>query len=289
MAAPLGAWGVELNGALISDNPPFRFAEDGPDLFGWDNLRDSDVARPSGHGSISDSPDYLPSRVIDIELIIDADTQAAAELQWAAFAAAWAPSTSEQQLSISTETQRYTRFGRPRRCQPKSDGFKHIRSDYVIEAVCRFEATDPLLYGDPQVSQGTTGEVIGGFTFPHGFPQGFGVASVGGVVLNNLGNYASRRLTVVIEANAGDVDQPELELLTTGETLDFNLVIPDGDSLTIDFYNKRATLNGESRTGALRFPQSRWPEIPPGTHTMRFSTSGAEALLTATFLPAFIL
>lgn len=75
----------------------------------------------------------------------------------------------------------------------------------------------------------------------------------------NRGNVSTSFIWIV----EGPFQNPGLKLISTGEEIQIDLLVPDGDRLEVDFDLHSILLNGSSRRTALN-PSSTWWKIPPG-------------------------
>lgn len=77
----------------------------------------------------------------------------------------------------------------------------------------------------------------------------------------------------------GFIENPVIKNTTTGEEIKLEGVVPEGQSLVIDFKNHTIKLNGSYAYYFLNFASSKWWGIEPGANTI--SVSGEYATATA--------
>lgn len=281
--APVGQWAASLNGLDIGVDP-FILTK-APAIFGWDTMRTSDEPRPAGDGSISLNPDYHSPNLLDFEFFVNVYDELDALARQEQLATAWHKTRRDVWLGVSTPRRQYAVRGRPRRLSVDDQFVEHG----IVLCVARFEATDPAFYGLERTVVGHLGASVGGLTFPHTFPHTFGTANVGGVNLTNEGNTDSERLLITLSTEGSALVNPRLELVATGQALQFDLTLDPGHTLVIDMAAASVKLDGTaSRSGSLRHPGSTWWALPPGTNTVRFGGTGT-GRMTVQYRPAWIL
>jgi len=175
----------------------------------------------------------------------------------------------------------------------KSLGFKYDVDTLWRQGWSPFQvqliAEDPRIYtSTPQsVSTGLpTAEV--GRAYNRTYNMSYGSTSTGGTVnLTNDGTFVDGAPAII--TITGDVVNPRIELLQTGQYLDFNLTIVNGSTLTIDLLNRSVTLDGASRRLFLT-ADSEWFKIPQGSSQINFRADSyaANALMAVTFRPAWV-
>jgi len=136
-------------------------------------------------------------------------------------------------------------------------------------------AGDPRVYSpEILVSTPLPAPSGAGLAFPLVFPLDFGAASTGGTLeIVNLGNHKTYPIFVI----HGPATNPIVRNNTTGEQVQFNLVLAAGDTLTIDMRLHSVLLNGTaSRRGTvLGVPQ--WFGLQPGNNEIQFSATTSAA------------
>lgn len=149
-------------------------------------------------------------------------------------------------------------------------------------------AEDPFKYAlTPQVaSAGVVGTVTSGHTFPVTFPMTFGSGSStsSGVGIYNAGTAPTSNFQAAL---TGPLTKGAWRLAndTTGETIGFNVGLTVTDSLTIDFKNQNANLDGYSVGND--YVGSFW-QLAPGTNVVRlYAEFNASAGVTVTAYSAW--
>lgn len=143
----------------------------------------------------------------------------------------------------------------------------------------RWFCPDPLKYSAALHTSSTgLGVATGGLTFPATFPATFGSGSAGGSVqLANAGNTDSPPLFTI----TGPVDNPIIEHIELGRSLQLTISLASGDVLVLDADARTVILNGTaSRGSALTLPQ--WFLLPPGLSSIRYRNNGGATASTLT-------
>lgn len=229
-------------------------------------VRSTDVLRANDEGSFLGS-DYLGSREVVMTYHLIADNQEDYEVIRDLFKAAMVPSTSvEIPLKIYGSTKRINCRVRRRNVPVFCDKIQ----DYTT-AIVQFVASDPRLYSESESSQ-TVGlpTSSGGLDIPADVPWVLGAASSGGIITAvNEGNFPTLPIAVI----TGPADNPRLENVTQGKTVQFNLSLGASDTLTIDFAAHSVLLNGTASRRSTMTSSSQWWDLQPGTSTIRFNAN----------------
>jgi hypothetical protein len=155
---------------------------------------------------------------------------------------------------------------------PSGEGRSHNHQIVIIQ----FIAPNPFWYDPTQLEQIMVG-FSGGFSLPFSFP--FTMGTVGSQVdINNLGNIE----TPVLIYFYGEVVNPVMQNLTTGEDITITKTIDDGDVLIINtaFGEKSVMiLSGGEYTNAFEFvdPDSVFWKLAPGDNTLKYTVSSEGA------------
>lgn len=131
------------------------------------------------------------------------------------------------------------------------------------------QAADPVKYSfDQQTSSVGAGARLGGWTYPRTGGRFYATPVFPNqIVITNSGNYPAYPLITI----TGPATDPRIELIETGDFLDFSITLDEGQFLQIDPRDKSVLYNGAvSRRGALSL-DSTWPVIPPGTWHFRYT------------------
>jgi hypothetical protein len=163
-------------------------------------------------------------------------------------------------------------------CVPRSPQFAdgQGQSDTHQVVIVSFVAFTPFWYDPSQIQQIMVG-FSGGFSLPFSFP--FTMGTVGSQVdINNLGNIE----TPVLIYFYGEVVNPVMQNLTTGEDITITKTIDDGDVLIINtaFGEKSVMiLSGGEYTNAFEFvdPDSVFWKLAPGDNTLKYTVSSEGA------------
>jgi hypothetical protein len=147
-------------------------------------------------------------------------------------------------------------------------------------------AEDPRIYDVNQqsITFPIGGVVTTGFSFNLIFNLSFGGVSAGtdGTFVTNFGN----RPTPAIFTISGPMDTPTIVNDTTGDQLQFNIVLAVGDVLVVDTANHTVRLNGNTnRRNTL--VQPNWFMLSPGQTFLRFRATSGSGNMVLTFRSAW--
>lgn len=130
-------------------------------------------------------------------------------------------------------------------------------------------AADPIKYSLSESSSSVgAGARLGGWTYPRTGGRFYATPVFPNTIsITNDGNYTAYPVITII----GPATDPRIELVETGDFLDFSITLDEGQFLQIDPRDKSVLYNGAvSRRGALSL-DSTWPVIPPGTWHFRYT------------------
>jgi hypothetical protein len=192
----------------------------------------------------------------------------------------------------------------PRRMTVRLSGktqISTVRQSGLTEFAAELRAADPVKYSLMPMSQpdfpGQTVPVVVGAGSPSGsrtYPRSYdtstdnvreygasGTSNLGRIF--NEGDYVSPPVVRI----DGPVTNPRVELVETGETMEFVISLQTGEYLEIDVQEKTVLLNGaESRRGTMTF-QSTFFKIHPGTNTIRYTALAAPGNTTTVSITAY--
>ena len=246
------------------------------DITGLEDLpevRTSDVLRPIADGAWA-GIDRLGIRHIEMDLHVIADTPTNLYAQLATAEAALIRTTDEHDLLVYGSSTLVRARVRRRVVDYFADRQQRTATIHLA-----FEATDPRKYSATLHQQSTgLGTATGGLVFPATFPATFGSGSAGGQVsVTNLGNTDTPPTMTIV----GPVDNPIIDHVELGRSLQFTLSLITGDTLVLDADARTATLNGTAnREQNLSLPQ--WFFLTPGTNTVKYRNNGGFTASTLT-------
>lgn len=274
---------ASFNGLSFGSGQSIKIVE----AAGFDDLpaiRKGDIPRSADHGEFLGS-DWLDSRVVTFTLrIVGQSSQANLDALIDSLRQATIVQNA-QELALVLNGNRQINARPSKRSIP--DPIEEWGA-WTCSPVLEFMATDPRIY-DAALQSPTTGlpTSSGGMTFPATFPLGFGAAASGGYIFaTNYGTFDSRPLATI----QGPVVNPQIQNVTTGQTLGFSITLASTDTLAVDFNARTVILNGTaSRYNAITTGSS-WFTLAPGSSTIRFlaSTYQAGALLTLQYRSAWL-
>ena len=287
------AWQAELRGFTVGDGTDYPFFGEGPSWLGSGPLREQRTDRPEQHGQVAAGQDLLDSRRLVLPLVVAAADAVTLEDRLAALAAAWQPSAGETvTLLLRTALSAWEMRGRPGRVEiPVTQDHRQGVAYPVVE----FDALDPRGYS-PTISSATVdlGTTTGGLTYPHGFPHEFGTVTAGLLAAENVGS-APTPPAVTIAAGPAGLTGPVVENLTSGRRIAFDVTLPFGSRLVVDFDERTVMLatspdlsGAANRADTVSRPSSSWWDLPPGRSDLRFSGAG-EGQMTVAWQSAWLL
>ncbi|WP_068922205.1 phage distal tail protein [Planobispora rosea] len=278
---------IEFNGLLLGMDTPFE----GIKLQGWGDLNVSlgNAPRNSRHGSWPGRA-RAPERVVTFDFQVNTD--------WADFAAqidalerATAIPTGSTEYPLVVRTPAATRMVRAK-CTARV-----LPEDYLYMAggpvgVLQWVASDPRRYEVTERSATITSPTSGsgGLTYPLTYPLDYGTAgSPANATCTNFGT-AETNPTLVL---TGPITTPRIINSTLGRTLEFNLDLLAGQTLTIDTDAGTVMLNGTTdrlytRTN-LSVPVEMF-EFGPGDNdiTLLAAAFGVNAQMAITWQSAYL-
>ncbi len=246
------------------------------DLSGWlekPSLRGSNPDRPGRHGQFPGRK-YSEGRTVEVELTVFADDDDFTTLRSLEDAFSYAEDPAEEELAIwaGTEQPHMIRARLEKVAVPTdhewSVGYHRVRCQWVASDPNRYVhwvAVSPVL--------GMPGGASTGITFPITFPITFGTGvSSGSLTLWNGGN-APAWPTFTL---TGTLVAPTIMRTDTGQKLQFapSYTLLDGETMTIDTYDRTVTIAGVSRRDQLIVAD--WFSLPPQRDTViTLSSTGA--------------
>lgn len=266
---------VEYNGALLGAGAGGTELVTITGLDDLPELRTFDKARSLRHG-LFPGEDLAGLRTIVAEFEVWGSTASEMRSRLEAVLDATVPRSDEIPLVFQVPGHAFTQGRVLCRARQRS---APIVEQYVVgnkaDVVIQWEATDPRVYDNAQqvVSSGVT-TASGGLSMPLTMPLDFGGTGTSGqFTVDNTGNFSapwSARID-------GPITNPQLENLTAGTLLRFDLTLASGEFLVLDSDYRLALLNGvSSRYGTLT-ADSAWRDFEPGVTTLRFSGTTAGA------------
>lgn len=268
------SWQIEIGTLIMGAGTDYQIDADGPEGLGLPDLRTSDLPRPQDHG-VFFGADFFSSRTITISVWLLADTAAEATDLMDTLTGVWQPpagSDTYAPLTVRLPGQDgRVLYGRPRRLAYDTS---RLRAG-VLRAALQYEAADPRLYSATgAITTVSLPTVVGGLTWPTGWPLVWGTGSAGGATITNDGNFGSRPVVTF----HGELIGLSLENITAGKTfrMQSDYTLAAADTLVVDFDARTVLLNGSaSRYGDVD-STSQWWELVPGPNEIRLGAhSGA--------------
>ncbi|MGE0138663.1 MAG: hypothetical protein AB7R77_12650 [Ilumatobacteraceae bacterium] len=272
---------AELDGVVIGRDTDYELAA-APQGFGLPEFRVSDHPLPFRDGEMA-ADDLLAARKLVFDVWVLGTTDADAEANLAALRAAWRPRSTDVELRVRLADTEYAVFGRPRGCQAAID---FLRNGRTARARLEFKALDPRLYSASTTDAALTLATVAGtgMTFPLTFDLSFGGALSGGIVTaTNAGLFA----TPWVATLNGDLVNPTLENVTTGEILSFTGTLNAGETLVIDQAARTVLLNGTSSRYSWVDVGSTFFDLEPGDNQIRLAADSGSGSGTLTYRSAW--
>lgn len=213
-------------------------------VYGMPEPKAGEAARASGHG-VTASVERMERRILRVPVTIIATDGASAAAMSDTLKTAWAPSDADLELALRLDGDERRFFGRPRGVDDSRMSGQQGRAG-VIATTCTFVATDPLAY-----DAGVTVDAD----------------SSSPVTFTNLGDIATRRVTLTVVGNTGS---PVVTNTTTGGAITFTSALSGAETAVIDLFDQSVLVSGvhaEQRTS----PASTWFGLAPGANTITFT------------------
>ncbi|MGW5074076.1 phage distal tail protein [Rhodococcus sp. NPDC004095] len=250
-----------------------------------------------GRNGVSVSSKFLDGRLVELTGTIRAtagETAAEYEARRQAFIAAITNETGNNGLPIPVRISFRTLAGQ-----------RYYLDAYFNDPIMPLEqpmstrfmvtAIGNLIYGDDTVTSGNISRPSGGgFLIPFNIPFTVDASTGGTMILSNVGTATS--YPTIDEAGnggiilTGELHNPIISNLTTGQYIELNYTIGAGDYVQIDMMNQLILLNGSSSLIHAKTITSDWWGLVPGPNSVSISTSSASdgGYATVTFNPAFV-
>lgn len=175
-------------------------------------------------------------------------------------------------------------FGRVTKYSTPLDlDYGHGRINIATQWTC----PDGLLYGT-NIATGSCGlpNPTSGLTFPATPPFSFGSSTGGSFLIQNTGSYTANPFFVI----DGPASIPTIYNNVTGQRIRLNILLGNGDQLTVNTQSGVVTLNGTTNRNNDVDIVSDFFSLPAGMSSIGFSTIDPTAVtgkLTAYILPTY--
>lgn len=273
-------WEMEVNGVLLGGETAFSISQI-TGLLDIPDISSGDQARLRRHG-LHPGDDFMGGRSVSIDFEVYADTSSDFSSAITSIMEATVPGQPEVALAFQLPGVagggKRVLYCRPRRRNiPIGERFFHR----VPTASVQFDATDPRIYS-ASLSTATTSVATssGGLTFDHtgNFTFGSGGES-GSIVAVNSGTFDTG-VTFRID---GPCTSPFIENQTTGDVLELDLTIAEGDYVLLNSEARTVFLNGTASRYSSLTTASKWFSLAPGNNSLVFraSTSSGATLSTS--------
>lgn len=242
-------------------------------ITGINELPDLDFVNPINiqRQGLSPGDVYARERMIEIDLDIKADTDAAFLTAIDELTEATSPTIDEKQLGMQFPT----RFGGNEvfinaRCVRRNLPIDLRYTYRNVEASLQFLATYPFFQDATEQSVLLNlASATGGRTYNQTYNRTYGTASTGGAeTITNSGNTSADFIATL----NGPLIKPKLTLVDTGEFLELDLTIVSGSSIVLGSKEKTVFIGGNIDRSSLLTKGSEWWTVPVG---------GSEVVLTA--------
>lgn len=252
---------ITWNGVTFGPGTPYSVAG----ISGLDDLPDvrtQDIARPSQHGDYT-GPDYLASRLIDLDLAIIAPDPDGLRALTLALRDATQPGADVSPLVFVDQGVQLQV-----KCRRRALPYNASALDRTGSASLEFYAPDPTLYSAVQHSVQTTAySPSAGRTYPRTYPYSYGSTGAAGTVTATNAGAAPTYPQLRVD---GPVANPSIEQTNVGASLQFTGTLMAGDYLTIDTRTRAVVLNGSTPRRDWLAGGSTWPLLVPGDNSLVF-------------------
>jgi hypothetical protein len=238
-------------------------------------------------GGNASSAFYGP-RLVTLEGYIRGGSVALYEENRRAFASAFAINREANGTPVLTRFEfttlsgaQYYFYGIPRR-----PVFSQTNIDYC-DFMVSIVVPQPQLFSVDEVS---SGQVLlpepTGITFPLTFPITFGGVLGGTYAANNPGTMLSWPVITLRDS----LTSPYILNATTGQVMQLNYTLLNGDVVEINMLDKTIVLNGSANLLSTKSLDSEWWAMQPGNNVIIFASGGGSdtGTLEVTFNPAYV-
>lgn len=250
-------------------------------------LRTYDSERARQHGEVF-GDDYLNKRVLLLQLEAHALTDDQFNDQMRALQLAFRPGSEDRALTFRLPGVAgggiRTINARPRKFDVPIERERWYHRMPIISV--QLECSDPRIYSADETVRSTTLPVGGGgLIFPLTFPVEFDDVSGGRVQVPNEGTFPTLPTITVF----GPCVVPKITHTETNRFLQFDISIPSGSFLELDFSTRTVLLNGTGNRYRTLIQGSEWFEFSPGDNELRFNAaSGEDASLQVRYRSAWL-
>lgn len=271
---------MEWNGLLLGTDTPYDIvAIIGA---GIPSVRSNDVSRLDDHGTWPGRRELLDGRTMNLEIDIIGTGVVDLHEKVSAFKAACLPSEVIRPLYMRVAGAGWGEaydstsvvYGFARQLTANTGMLANANSQ---KAYLQIEIPDPRVYSEEEFSEVLTpGTLSGGWTFPWTFPWTFGTISSGSVDVINTGAFDTPPVVVI----NGPATSPRVQNLTTGEFMQLDFEVMSGETLTLNFRDKTALLNGIANRWNYRRYGSTWFPLRPGSNPIQYTLAAGSGSLT---------
>ncbi|GII89617.1 hypothetical protein Ssi03_76070 [Sphaerisporangium siamense] len=284
-----GDWDIDWDGFLIGTGTPYTVVQ----LDGWLDsppLVDRSVPRPSRHGSWAGRP-RAQARTVTAIVRIVAERSAMGDAVHALRAATGvARDATEAPLAIRALGQTLVAFGKFANRLLSVDQL--FAAGVALAVPLQWRCADPRLYelAEQSATIGAPTGGSGGLTYPLTYPLSYGTpAGPATATCVNTGNEATNPVLVF----TGPITTPRMVNSTLGRSLEFDLDLPAGQTLTVDTDAGTVLLNGTTdrlykRTGTS--VPVEYFELAPGPNNLTLfgAALGVGAQVQVTWRSAYL-
>lgn len=273
-----GPGGVQVS-LHETDNVALSRAEG---LVGSPRPREVVRPRPGAHGSVIRSR-YLEDRSITLEGEVWGSTLDEAYARWDEIARAF------QACIPEPRPLRFRRGGRDLVTDVRLAGATPVPLEgggAFLRYQAALRAADPRVFGQAWEEAVTSDYGGGGSSYPSTYPDSFLPSIERTALVQHDGSIGTPPVLVV----SGEVVDPVIRLVETGEEIRVVGTVPAGQTLEVDVAAGTVKLQGTNRLDLVDLAASQFFDLPPGASGVRlFSTSADEtASVVVRWRPAFL-
>lgn len=140
-------WQIELQGVLTGHGTTYRIGPRRISGLGVPPTKTADTKLDGADGSVG-SPDHADVRILIVDYVINATTNALAFDALEALSVPWSPVSANVELHVRLPGWGHVMlFGRPRGLEPTIDDSRFLAG--VLPCIAEFHALDPTIYTVP--------------------------------------------------------------------------------------------------------------------------------------------
>ena len=242
------------------------------------DIKNNEVSREGQHG-VWDFYSYYGRRSITFRGVIvgstEAEVEAARDDMVKILALPVQPGTSEDgYVTVKWADANGSSWQIEAKLQNSINFNRNLKETYRLDFIFSLKAADPFIVSQNLITVvGTRGYVSAGAGFPIELPAVIGESQVGVVNINNTGAVYAHTVIRIYGESAGDITNPVIENLTTGQRFELATVI-SGEDNWIEIDSKEGTAvdqDGTDVSGTI-VGSSNFITLKPGENQLLYSS-----------------